>query len=187
MRSQLPLTSRVGTSSPSWAHLPFHAHIFPFMGTSSPSFCSHQSSPVNLNTYQQSESEAKAKAKAKPNMRIICSGPRHAQKTFESSSASFQPAPAKSLDYLCALKTLGHKNGAYALQISEKYLPAAAAGQMALLNSWPNILRFSITKLHKIQIRGFIWKAKPEPLKRSLTWYSSPGSFSFANSSYYNV
>ena len=28
-----------------------------------------------------------------------------------------------------------------------------------------------------------IWKAKPEPLKRSLTWYSSLGSLNFANSS----
>ena len=61
-------------------------------------------------------------------------------------------------------------------------MAATAAGRMAL-NSWQDIWRFSITKLHKIQIRGFIWKAKPEPLKRSLAWYSSLGSFSFANSS----
>ena len=73
--------------------VPFHGHIFAFMGTSSPSFCSHHSSPANLKTYQQSESKAKAKAKAKPNMMIICSGPRHAQKTFESS---FHPARLKA-------------------------------------------------------------------------------------------
>ena len=28
----------MGTSSPTWAHLPLHGHIFPFMGTSSPSW-----------------------------------------------------------------------------------------------------------------------------------------------------
>ena len=32
------LETRIATSSPSWAHLPLHWHIVPFMGTSSPSW-----------------------------------------------------------------------------------------------------------------------------------------------------
>ena len=69
----------MSTSSLSWAHLPFHGahlllhgHIFPFMGTSSPSLCSHHSFSANRGTYKQTESEAKAKAKAMPNMMINC-------------------------------------------------------------------------------------------------------------------
>ena len=161
------------TSSPSWAPLLFHGIIFPFMGTSSPSFCCHHWSPANLKTYQQPESKAKAKAKAKPTMMIICSGPRHAQKTFESPSTSFQPAPAKSLDYLCAKKRhYGQKTAHTCCKSVKKYLGAAAAGRMALLNSWPNILRFSITKLHKIQIRGFMWKARTPKAKPSMIFHS---------------
>ena len=68
-----------GTFSPSWAHLPFHRHIFPFMVASSLSWANLNMHPfvliipANLNMHQQTESEAKAKAKAKPNMMIICS------------------------------------------------------------------------------------------------------------------
>ena len=184
------------TSFPSWAHLTFHGHISPFMGTSFPSWARLLLHFVFI-THLQQIFTVLGKLNVKPNRRqkrsliwwqcafASPSWPTPCPEDFQIIFCIFQSTPAKSLDYPRALKKhLDKKRRIHAANIWESIWLAATAGRMALMNGWQNISRFSITKLHKIQIRGFMWKAKPEHPKRNLTRYSILGSFNFANSSF---